>query len=369
MVILGLMGIPIGAEGEVAVAPITQGYIKGYAQAVLTREYGLPADALSVKDGVIYLSVKRLPAARFAQIQDKVIRSLQGIEGVKDVVLHNGVEAHYPPGLAPMAVEKEEPQSRLPDGFLVPHTIFKPLFADPKWARFAVAYQYWDQNKLGKHVFAPTFGATFSLYRHNMDAGQLEIGIQAGLFAIMDIGRDPTALLNADYVIGLPVAYRSGPWSNLTRFYHMSSHLGDEFMLTPEGKRLTRVNLSYEVLDNIVSYEFTNGLRLYGGGGYIVHREPSSLKPVRLQGGIEYRHPTTTWNNQLRPVVGLDLKSNQESRWEPDLSVKAGVQVQNSRLTDREVLFLVEWYKGHSMHGQFYKRRLNYVGVGVQVFL
>ena len=101
----------------------------------------------------------------------------------------------------------------------------------------------------------------------------------------------------------------------------------------------------------------------------IVHREPSSLKPVRLQGGLEYRHPTSFWRNQLRPLAGLDIKSNQESRWQPDLSLKAGVQLQNSHLTDRELLLLLEWYKGHSQDGQFYKNRVQYVGIGIHIFL
>ena len=349
---------------------ISDDYIKGYAQAILKTEYGLPSEAMQVKAGVIYLYADRLPQAAFNEMEDKVIASLQNITGVKKVILRDGKEEHYSHKTLPSEKKcKEEPQRKMPDGILVPYSLFKPLIADPKWPRFSVAYHYQQHNNLARHVFAPNFGATLALYRHPMKESQLEIGIQAGLFGIMDIGRSPTALLNADYMVGVPVAYRSGAWSNITRFYHVSSHLGDEFMLTPEGKKTKRINLSYETLDNITSHDFTNGMRLYGGGGYIVHREPNSLKPIRLQAGLEYRHPTSFWRNQLRPLAGLDVKANQESRWSPDLSLKAGVQLQNSHLTDRELLLLLEWYKGHSPDGQFYKNRVQYVGLGIHIFL
>jgi hypothetical protein len=43
------------------------------------------------------------------------------------------------------------------------------------------------------------------------------------------------------------------------RVLHQSSHLGDEFLLR---NRTTRINLSYEALDLLLSYETEFGLRL-----------------------------------------------------------------------------------------------------------
>ncbi|MDP4709285.1 MAG: DUF1207 domain-containing protein, partial [Rickettsiaceae bacterium] len=52
--------------------------------------------------------------------------------------------------------------SALPDSIL-----FKPLMADPEWPRFTLAYQYLFKDKYSRHVFAPNFGASFSLFRIN----------------------------------------------------------------------------------------------------------------------------------------------------------------------------------------------------------
>ena len=111
--------------------------------------------------------------------------------------------------------------------------------------------------------------------------------MQAGLFGLMDIGRTPSALINADYFVGVPISYRTGAFTALLRPYHISTHLGGEFMLTPEGKAIQRINLSYEGIDLILSYNI-NSFRVYGGGGYLVHKEPSYIKPLKIQIGTEY---------------------------------------------------------------------------------
>jgi hypothetical protein len=221
-----------------------------------------------------------------------------------------------------------------------------------------------------KHVFAPNFGASFPLYRiaNNEKDTEWEIGVQAGLFGIMDIGRKPTALINADYFVGAPISYRSGSWSYLARFYHISTHLGDEYMLTPEGKKVKRINLSYEGLDILASHNF-DGLRLYGGGGYILHKEPSYIKRLKIQGGAEYYATNTYFGGLFRPVMGIDIKSEEQGKWTPGISCKAGVQLENSSLISNKVQLMLEYYSGKSMHGQFYRDRIQYVGIGIQAFL
>ncbi len=71
---------------------------------------------------------------------------------------------------------------------------------------------------------------------------------------------------------------RAGKFSAFARIYHQSSHLGDEFLLRTRTN-LERINLSYEGDDLRLSYELPYGIRVYGGGGGIFHKEPSSLKP------------------------------------------------------------------------------------------
>ena len=108
---------------------------------------------------------------------------------------------------------------------------------------------------------------------------------------------------------------------------------------------------------------------MYGGGGYIVHRDPDYIKRLKVQGGVEYRAQNTFWDGRLRPVTGLDVKSEQMSRWTAGISFKTGVQIENSVFISNEIQLMLEAYSGKSMNGQFYTDNIQYLGIGLHAFL
>ena len=291
------------------------------------------------------------------------------LKGVNGVSLDKKV-IDIPDGINKGNTKEKAKIEKYTDIAMPNQSLFQPLIADPKWPRFTVAYQYHYKDGMLKHAFAPNFGASFPLYRIvNKDVDrEWEIGIQAGLFAIMDIGTKQSALVNADYVVAVPITYRSGSCSSLARLYHMSSHLGDEFMLTPEGKKTKRINLSYEGIDILLSYNF-NSFRLYGGGGYTIHKEPSYVKPLKVQVGGEYYSKNTFMSGRLRQLIGIDMKIEEQGLWYPGISCKLGVQLENSALISNKVQLMLELYSGKSIHGQFYKDTVKSIGIGIQAFL
>jgi hypothetical protein len=155
------------------------------------------------------------------------------------------------------------------------------------------------------------------------------------------------------------------------RLSHTSSHLGDEFLL---ANRIQRVNLSYEGVDLKLSYDIGPWLgesseggapvRLYAGGSYLFHRDPTSLKPWAAQAGAELRSPWTLGGTRIRPIAGADVQMREENGWHADLSVRAGLQF-DGVLLSRNMQLLLEYFHGHSPNGQFYKQRIDYLGVGV----
>jgi hypothetical protein len=44
--------------------------------------------------------------------------------------------------------------------------------------------------------------------------------------------------------------------------------------------------------------------------------------------------------------------------------VRAGIQIDGVLLT-RNMQILIEWYQGHSPNGQFFRQRIEYLGLGV----
>ena len=112
-----------------------------------------------------------------------------------------------------------------------------PLFyaplASPKEPR---TYATWLRLNLPGDSFnigAVGFGDSFGIVRWpgwgDSDAWQL--GISGAVLAQFNLDSDSMDLVNADFIIGLPLSYRNGPWSARARIYHQSSHLGDEYLL------------------------------------------------------------------------------------------------------------------------------------------
>ena len=317
-------------------------YLTGYVAAILEREFQLSDPGLEVREGVVMLSAPGLSVEQ----RERLRAVLSDIPEVRDVRL-----------LEPESARKIEP---FPRGHL-----FDPLLADPRWPHFSVGYQRYVEDDEITNVGATSFGERLGILSGTAPFGGFwQLEIQAGVFALFDLDADSKDLINADYWAGLPLSYRAGRFSALARLFHQSSHLGDEFLLRTE---VDRVNLSYEGLDLRLAYKIGQALRVYGGGGYLFHREPAELEPWSTQAGLEFVWPNALFGKYVQPLAALDLQNRQESDWRSDLSLRAGVQLKKSNDKSPKVQILMEFYRGHNPNGQFYERRLKYLGLGLHV--
>ena len=103
-------------------------------------------------------------------------------------------------------------------------------------------------------------------------------------------------------------------------------------------------------------------------GGYLIHRNPSNLKKWSAQVGIELECPKCFLNNAARPIAAVDLQNRQESDWNLDFSLRIGIQFEKPQSLTKKYQLLLEYYKGYSPHGQFYSRRIEYIGIGNHVY-
>ncbi len=245
-------------------------------------------------------------------------------------------------------------------GLLPGGTLFRPLIADPRWPHFAASYQRYLHDRQLTDVSAVSFGESFALFRDRVGTTWWEVGIQAGVFAVFDLDAESKDLVNADYLVGVPLSLRYGDWSAMLRLFHQSSHLGDEFLLRTKTER---VNLSYESVDLKVSYELGDVLRVYGGGGYLFDQEPSRLHPWSIQYGAELISPWPSRDARWRPIAAADLQHREENDWSMDFSLRAGIQL-DGVLASRNLQILIEYFKGRSPNGQFYKEKIEYLGLG-----
>jgi hypothetical protein len=331
------------------------GFIKGYAAAVLEREFHLKAPSLRVENGIITLQASDLPGVN----RNAVIEALSRIHGVVRVSL---VDATAPPPALSEGTPPKETTDLGTGAFPSGEHLFKPLIADPRWPHFAIEYQYYIADKKLADVVAVSFGESLNFYRARLGSAWWGVGLQAGVFGIFDLDAPSKDLVNADYFVAAAGDFRYDAFSALMRVFHQSSHLGDEFLLR---NRVKRVNLSYEGVDLKFSYDFLGDvLRVYGGGGYLFDRDPSELKPGTLQWGLEFRSPWPGEAAKVRPIAAVDVQNRQQNGWASDVSARAGVEFKGL-WSGRDLQVLVEYFRGKSPNGQFYLDQIDYIGLGM----
>jgi len=255
--------------------------------------------------------------------------------------------------------------------------VFCPLLADPKGQRSFVSYLREKSDDGDMDVGSVGITDVFGLLRvgGSKPGNGFQVSISGSVFAQFNLDTSSYDLLNADYIIGLPITFRAGAFSTRLRLYHQSSHLGDELLLSEDNPDFVRENISFESAEAIISLD-GGPFRVYGGGEYLLRREPPDLERSVLHGGIELRPAKRLAKfgtvAGLRFVAAGDIKASEQQDWKPAISVRTGLEFDRPRDTDppgRRWGLLFEAYDGPSPYGQFFRRDVRYYGVGIHFTL
>ena len=248
--------------------------------------------------------------------------------------------------------------------------VFCPLIADPKGMQSSVAYQRGREEDLANDIAAVRIADQFGFFRsgsRTADNG-IQLGIAGAVFAQFDVGTPSYDLLNADYLIALPLTFRAGWLSGRVRVYHQSSHLGDELLLRPNPPK--RENLSFESLDALLSAD-AGPLRLYSGSERFFGRDSSDLPGFLVHSGAELRPRAAVRFGTLglaRIVAAVDVKNvNDTTVWRTGVSARAGFEISRPRegaVNGRRWALYAEYYDGPSPYGQFLRSDVRLVGLG-----
>lgn len=258
----------------------------------------------------------------------------------------------------------------LPQGAL-----FCPLVADPKSEHTFLSYLRGDFATIADpdadgdtNIGAVGLGDSFGLFRIGAVGAHngLQLDLIGAIFAQFNLDQPSFDLINADYVVGLPLSFRASGFSTRLRLYHQSSHLGDEFLLSrmPE-----RENLSFESIELLLSQEFA-AVRVYAGGESFFRRRPQVALASRLaHAGLELR-PIAFGAGRL--VVALDVKVVDDDDWQWASSARAGIEI--ARIPSpghppRILSVLGAYYDGVAPYGQFYRDNIRFFGLGLHFSL
>ncbi|MBK9306975.1 MAG: DUF1207 domain-containing protein [Nitrospira sp.] len=267
------------------------------------------------------------------------------------------------------AYEKTDGQT---DGEAFPSDdVFRPLLADPKQPQFFANWRSTRSrtDRTSSNIGSVAIGENFGFYTRRDGCNGWQISLLTGIFAQFDLDEKNAQLVNTDFNVGIPITWRSGNWSARLRYYHQSSHIGDEFLgANPGFKPITFI---LEEVDGILSYDY-RWLRVYGGGGYLVHREPATFDRGKVQWGFEARAPSmrtrilVPFLDRLvvTPVLSADFKSIQAHEWIIDTNVLGGFEWSRTGSL-RRFRILANYFHGFNPYGLFaINQKIESIGLG-----
>lgn len=249
--------------------------------------------------------------------------------------------------------------------------LFRHFMADPRQPTYSVAWR-WNDNALTKNVIPVSYFSTFPIYRwFNVGPcrGMLQIELEGCLWAVFDPSAFSAPLLNADYYVGVPLTYSFCNWSFRLRGYHVSSHIGDEFLLNHPG--FDRKNPSAETLDFSVSYRLTREIRVYGLIGAVVHCDESfPCKRFLADCGLELRMYRLGFHDRLRdvfghPIFGMHFRYKPDFKNHIDATYILGYEFGRCWGSRQLLRAFIEYHDGYSVEGQFSRRPTSYFAVKI----
>jgi len=242
----------------------------------------------------------------------------------------------------------------LPDGL-----IYRSYLAGAKEPRLA---SYWAYEDDQGWIWDITLGGRVGLWRYGTTDDVRPEGWQLDVEGAALPRLDPEQerdLVSADFRAGVPLTYGVGAWQTKVAYYHLSSHLGDEYMLRNVGAR--RVNYSRDVLVIGQSYYLNDDVRLYGEAGWAFYSDVS--EPWEFQFGLDYS-PLCNWNFRGSPFAALNVHLRQEVDFSGNFVAQAGWQWRD-RHSGHLFRAGLEYFDGKSDQFEFFDQNEKKVGLAL----
>ena len=237
--------------------------------------------------------------------------------------------------------------------------IYSPYLAGEKESRFR---SYWAHEKDSGWIWDITLGGRVGLLRYGTTGDARpqgwQLDIEGAGFPRLDSERGGN-LISADFRFGIPLSYGNDYYQMKFAYYHLSSHLGDEFLIRNPG--FPRLNFTRDVLVWGHSITPCDNLRLYVEAGWAFVSDVS--EPWEFQFGIDWA-PTGSTGLCGTPFFA----ANGHLREEVDFGGNVVVQVGWAwRTSPASGLFRVgfEYFGGKSDQFSFFNRTENKVGLAL----
>lgn len=225
--------------------------------------------------------------------------------------------------------------------------IYRSYLAGVKESRMGTRAFHRDNDGV---LWDSTLGARFGLLR--LGPRDRPLGFQVDIEGAAHVRLDPQDELDvrsADFRAGVPFSYGWGNQQIKFGYYHLSSHVGDEFLLKNPG--FTRLNYARDALVLGYSVYPTERLRLYGEAGWAFWSDVSGL--WEFQFGVEYA-PARPTGVLGEPFFAINAHLRQEVNYGGGLSAQAGWAWRSDGPSGRLFRMGLHYYNGESPQFSFF---------------
>jgi hypothetical protein len=280
--------------------------------------------------------------------------------------------------------DAQEPQHTDNDGYLEADShalrVSRSASEAPWFAqvlpRGIIYHSYWaglHEPRLGVQLMSergggsfwdPTMGARVGIFRYGNDdplhpqGWQLDVEGAAMARLTLDYWRDLEAV---DFRGGVPLTYGINNWQFKLAFYHLSSHLGDEYALNRPGSLDKRVNYVRDAMVLGISWFPVDSLRLYGETAYAFNAT-GGAEPWEFQFGAELSRAGMT-GPRGTPFLALNAHLREEHNFCGDFTTEAGWLWRGQ--TGQVMRIGAFYFNGKSSQYQFYNYSEQQVGAGL----
>jgi uncharacterized protein DUF1207 len=242
----------------------------------------------------------------------------------------------------------------LPDGIL-----YRAYLANPKEAR--IGTQIFSEQD-DQALWDSTLGGRVGLLRYGTGDTAWPQGWQLDAEGSAQVRLDPDQNLDVrsvDYRVGGMLTYGYGRNRLKLGYYHLCSHVGDEFLIA--NPTFPRLNFVRDTVTLGYAYYITDNLRLYNEAGLSFHDEVS--KPWEFQFGLDYA-PALPTGLRGSPFFAVGGHLRQELSYSGNFVLQAGWAWRGSR-SSHLLRTGLHYYNGLSDQYSFFRRFEQQIGYGL----
>ncbi len=244
----------------------------------------------------------------------------------------------------------------MPEGLM-----YRSYIAGEKEPRFAAVWMKEQGRKglIGETALGGRVGLIRNGTQGSIRPNGWQLDLEGGVFARIDLEQN-SDLDAADFRVGFPLTFREGPWSAKVGYYHISSHVGDEFL--KKNPTFKRINYVRDAAIVGLSYDTTEDTRVYGELAY-APAATGGAEPLEMQVGAEYSESTPVWWHGA-PYAAVNLHYREEFQAQASVNVVAGWQFRGPK-SGRSFRIGVQHYNGKSMQYSFFDKNEQLTGAGL----